>query len=72
MARELPLGETTSTLATTSASGAVSSRTMLTSIGPTTLVARLNGALVYVRPPSRVELSLSAHGLREPPPSAIA
>lgn len=46
MALEFPLGVTTSRLASTSASGAVSLRSRLTSIGPATVVAFLKGALV--------------------------
>src|SRR6202035_3470783 len=56
MARELPPGDTTSKLATSSASEAVSFSLTLTSIGPATVLARVNGALVKVRPPTRVEL----------------
>src|SRR5689334_17598554 len=71
-ARELPPGVTTSRLARTSASGAVSFSSRLTSIGPATVMAFLKGSLVYVTPPSWVELSLSAQGSPLPLPSAIA
>src|ERR1700731_1203753 len=71
IARELPPGEITSTLATSSASDAVLLRRTVTSIGPATVAAVLNGALVYVTPPSCVELSSSAHGSPLPPASAI-
>ena len=43
----------------------------VTSIGPATVVAVVNGALVYVTAPACVVSSLSAHGSPLPPASAI-